>query len=59
MSQTQSLIPSPPVVRERLAQHIREGRLLRALYRLSIRAANEQTPKTSESGITESKGGTR
>jgi hypothetical protein len=32
------LIPPPPVVRKMLAQHLREGRLLRALLRLSIRA---------------------
>jgi hypothetical protein len=36
------LIPPPPIVRDRLAQHIREGRLLRALYRLSVRAAEER-----------------
>jgi hypothetical protein len=42
MSETQALIPPPPVVRERLARHIREGKLLRALYRLSVRAAEER-----------------
>lgn len=42
MSDDQKLIPPPPVVRERLAQHIREGRLLRALLRLSVRAAEER-----------------
>jgi hypothetical protein len=39
MSEAQTLIPPPPVVRERLARHIEEGRLLRSLLRLSIRAA--------------------
>jgi hypothetical protein len=42
MSDAQTLIPPPPVVREKLARHIREGRLLRALYRLSLRAAEER-----------------
>jgi len=32
------LIPPPPVVRERLAIHVREARMLRALLRLSVRA---------------------
>jgi hypothetical protein len=36
------LIPPPPVVRETLARHIRQGRLLRALLRLSVRAAEER-----------------
>jgi hypothetical protein len=36
------LIPPPPIVRERLARHIREGRLLRSLLRLSVRAAEER-----------------
>jgi len=35
-------IPPPPVVRDRLARNIREGRLLRALLRLSVRAAEER-----------------
>jgi hypothetical protein len=42
MSDDEKLIPPPPVVRERRARHIREGRLLRSLYRLSIRAAEER-----------------
>jgi hypothetical protein len=42
MGDAQTLIPSPPVVRDRLARNIREGRLLRALLRLSIRAAEER-----------------
>ena len=42
MKDAQTLIPSPAVVRERLAEHIEEGKLLRSLYRLSIRAALER-----------------
>jgi hypothetical protein len=42
-----TLIPPPPVVRERLAIHIREGRLLRALLRVSIRAAEERQRQTA------------
>ncbi len=36
------LIPPPPVVRQRIADHIREGRLLRAQLRVSIQAAEER-----------------
>jgi len=39
MSEPEKLIPSPPVVRNRLARNIQERRLLRALLRLSIRDA--------------------
>jgi hypothetical protein len=42
MSEQQVLIPPPPVVRERLASNVREGRLLRSLLRLSLRAAEER-----------------
>lgn len=42
MSQIEKLIPPPPVVRERLAEHIREGRIIRALLKLSIREAEER-----------------
>jgi hypothetical protein len=42
MSPDQALIPPPPVVRERLAENIREGRILRALLRLSVRVAQER-----------------
>ncbi|CAN5898901.1 hypothetical protein BH23PLA1_BH23PLA1_27110 [soil metagenome] len=42
MKPNSDLIPPPPLVRERLAQHIREGRILRALLRLSVRAAEER-----------------
>ena len=45
MDQIQSLIPPPPVLRERLALNIKERRLLRLLLRLSIRASQElQSP---------------
>jgi hypothetical protein len=39
---SEQLIPAPPEVRRRLAEHVREGRLLRSLYRLSVRAAEER-----------------
>ena len=39
MSDPEKLIPLPPVVRDRLAQNIKERRLLRSLLRLSVRAA--------------------
>ncbi|WP_435009926.1 hypothetical protein P12x_001139 [Tundrisphaera lichenicola] len=42
MSEQSKLIPSPPVVRERLARNVREARLLRALLRLAIKANQEQ-----------------
>jgi hypothetical protein len=42
MSVSSDIIPAPPLVRDKLAQNIREGRLLRALLRLSVRAAEER-----------------
>jgi hypothetical protein len=45
------LIPAPPIVRERLARHIRQGRLLRALLRLSVRAAEERHREKSSQGL--------
>jgi len=42
----QKLIPPPPVVRQKLARHIREVRLLRALLRVSIRDAEEHQRET-------------
>lgn len=42
MSVNEELIPPPPVLREKLAQHIREGRTLRALLRISECAAEER-----------------
>jgi hypothetical protein len=44
MSDTRPLIPPPREIRERLASNIREQRLLRALLRLSERAAAEERP---------------
>jgi hypothetical protein len=40
------IIPRPPVVRERLAQSLREARLLRRLLRLSAEAAEERHHET-------------
>ena len=42
MAKKVDLIPSPPVVRDRLARSQREIRLLRRLLRLSIAAAEEK-----------------
>jgi hypothetical protein len=42
MATHEELIPPPPIVRQELARHVREGRLLRALLRLSVRAAEER-----------------
>lgn len=39
MSTQEQLIPDPPLVRERIAWHVKESRLLRSLLRLSIRAS--------------------
>jgi hypothetical protein len=50
MNERHELIPPPPVVRDRLAQNIKERRLLRSLLRISIRAAEErrqEAPPTS------------
>lgn len=45
MSETRNLIPPPPILRDRLARNIKERRLLRALLRLSVRAAEERGQK--------------
>jgi hypothetical protein len=60
MSVSEELIPPPPILRERIAKHVREGRMLRSLLRLSVRAAEEQS-RQSESPKSESKhpGGVR
>jgi hypothetical protein len=42
MDDENALIPPPALVRDKLGQNIREGRLLRSLYRLSLRAAREE-----------------
>ena len=51
MSVTEELIPPPPVLREKLAQHVREGRTLRALLRLSVRAAEASQRPSSKPSI--------
>jgi hypothetical protein len=42
MTTYDELIPSPPIVRDRLARSLREARLLRRLLRLSVAAAEER-----------------
>lgn len=42
MSDVAELIPPPPVIRARLAEVAREQELLRALLRLSVRAAADR-----------------
>ena len=42
MSEAQALIPPPGVVREKLAQSVREAQWLRSLLKLSVRAAEER-----------------
>lgn len=42
MPDSDDIIPRPPLVRERLAQSLREARLLRRLLRLSVEAAEER-----------------
>jgi hypothetical protein len=44
MPENESVIPPPPVVRDRLARSLREARLLRRLLRLSVAAAQEKPP---------------
>jgi hypothetical protein len=36
---TENLIPPPPVVRAKLAENVREGRLLRSLLKVAVKAA--------------------
>lgn len=42
MSESDELIPPPPVVREKLAASLRQTNLLRRLLRLSVRAAADR-----------------
>jgi hypothetical protein len=42
MKTPNDLIPRPPLVRERLARNLREGRLLRRLLRVAEAAAEER-----------------
>jgi hypothetical protein len=46
MDDEKPLIPPPALVRDKLAENIREGRLLRSLYRLSLRAVREEQTGT-------------
>jgi len=56
MSTPEEIIPPPPVVREKLARHIREGRLLRSLLRLSVRAAEERHRQKPHDSMSEASG---
>jgi hypothetical protein len=42
MQSNEILIPRPPVVRDRLAQSLRETRLLKRLLRLAIAATEDE-----------------
>jgi hypothetical protein len=42
MSEVQELIPPPAIIREKLSENIREARLLRAILRVSVLAAEER-----------------
>jgi hypothetical protein len=42
MSDSEKLIPSPPVVRDQLARTVKEMRLLRSLLRVAVRAAEQR-----------------
>jgi hypothetical protein len=48
MATRNELIPPPPIVREELAAHLRKGRILRSLLRLSVRAAEERHRQAQE-----------
>jgi hypothetical protein len=54
MAAAELLIPRPPEVRAALARHIREGRLLRRLYRLSLKAAEERAEERRQAETAES-----
>jgi hypothetical protein len=43
-------LPPPPVVREQLAEHIREGRILRRLLRLCVAVAEHQQKRHQGGG---------
>jgi hypothetical protein len=53
---TQALIPPPPVVRAKLAENVREGRLLRSLLKVAILAA-EGRHQTAREWPTPDQGG--
>jgi hypothetical protein len=42
MSEHEKLIPPPPLLRDHLARNLRERRYLRALLRLSVKAAEDR-----------------
>jgi hypothetical protein len=42
MNEHEKLIPPPPLLREHLARNLRERRYLRALLRLSVKAAEDR-----------------
>jgi hypothetical protein len=47
MCESNELIPSPPIVRNRLARALREARLLRRLLRLALVADEDQRRGTA------------
>ena len=56
MSDDKTLIPPPPVVRNRLAINIRERRMLRTLLRLSIQAAEYRREQETKDARSDRKG---
>ena len=50
MQGVEQIIPHPSIVRERLARNIQEGRVLRSLLRLSVRAVEAQSRPVSAAG---------
>ena len=59
MTETQQLIPPPPVIRDRLARAVREARLLRALLRLSIQIAEYRDDNQAPDSSHRTEGGAR
>lgn len=43
-----NLVPPPPVVRDLLVRHNRQGRILKSLYQLSLRVAEERQRNASQ-----------
>jgi hypothetical protein len=52
----QDLIPSPSVVREALSRNLHENRLLRALLRVSVKAAEVEAALAARNAPTAVKG---
>jgi hypothetical protein len=50
MQDIEKMIPDPVVVRERLARNLEEGRMLRSLLRLSVRAVRSLPNAPSSAG---------